>query len=1047
MPRRHGLPRARARAVAAARGAPRRAAPRRPGQRAPPGAAQRQRPRRLRRRPARPRGRGPEAGRRAREHRRRPGARRGRAGRALHARTDGNPFFALQFVDSLVERGHIAFDPAGWAWRCDLDAIRAHGPSADVAALVAERLRRVPQPLQALAHLAACLGPHADLERLAALAGLAPAELRDQLQALARDGILTPVGASFRFSHERVRDAALELVPSDERRAMHLAIGRALLAEPASLEQPARAFEIADHIKLCADLVVDAHEREQAARACIVAARAAHAAGSFAAGASYCASGVALLGPAAWREHPAAMFELAFLGARCAWPQGDYDAANRVLGELLGRAASRHQRVRLLHERVDLSLARVDIATGYIATVQCLGLFGRSLPLVPPPELVAARHAEVELRLGARAIEELAALPPVADPEVRALLGLLRSFAPIAFAFNRPLRDLAACEMMALTLTHGLSEAAPHAAANYAGFLTETLGRLDDGRRFSSLARALIERPELGAERARVLNFCVLVDAWTCPPKELIELCHVGYQAAVEAGDRVSTCLHAMQLAFGRIAQGRPLGEVLLHAERGLALSRDVAFRYVDDALTAAQRFVMALRGETDDVARLGGADFDEAAFAARLAAQPFGLPIYNYWILAIQARFLGGDLAGAWELAERIADVRNRGSVASPFAPWAGFFGALAAAALVERAAPEARPRMRALLVDEEARLAVLAAHAPHNFRSKHLLLAAERARLDGDHGAVLPLFEAAIRAARESGFAHEEAIGCELAARFLADQAVEIGARAYWRKAHRGYLGWGASGKARLLEAQHPHLAALAELARAPRAPASDLDMMTLAAASQAIAGELVLDRLVPLLLRVTVESTGARRGHLVLCDGDGLAVHAGFDAASGAHTDEVVATDTPGVLAWSVVRYAQRTLRPVLLDEATADRRFSADAHIVARRPRSVLCVPIVRRREAVGALYLEHDLVAGAFRPERVALVEHLAAQAAVSLENARLFGELRRAEGHVATLTAQTPIALFATDARGVLTEARGRALDAVAPDGSELLGRSLFELY
>ncbi len=794
-------------------------------------------------------------------------------------------------------------------------------------------------------------------------------------------------------------------------------------------------------------MIDSASERERTARVCLLAARSAHAAGAYSGGRSYSQTGLAILATDAWRGHPDATFELTFVNAQCAWPLGDYEAAARMFEALLARAETRVRRVLIHREQIELALARVDLLLGFAAIVECMRLFGLVLPLQPTPEVVLALHLQVERRLGARSIEGIASLPSILEPELRALLHVLRTFATAAFALNRPLRDLVACQMMLLTLEHGLSEGAPHAAVHYGGFLAETLERLDDAYRYSCLARVLIERPELTSEKARVLNFCVLVENWKRPPSELVELCQLGYQVALDSGDRLSTCFHAMQLTYGRIAQGRPLSEILDHANRGIAMSRDIDFRYVVDAQTCALRFALALRGQTTSVESLGGDDFDEEAFRLRLEGQPFGLPIYNYWLLALEVRYIGGDYAGAWDIARRIADIRAKAVLASPLVAWTGFFGALAAAALIPRTPVDARAPLIEALRAEEAHLARLVDHAPHNFRSKYLLLRAERARLAGDYGAVLPLYEDAIRAARAAGFNHEEAIACELAARFLVSIGVEIGARAYWRKAYQGYVRWGASGKLRLLEQQVPELAALAETRRPPRVPASELDVMALSLASQAIAGELILERLVPLLIRITVESTGARRGHLLLFDGEGTAIRAGFDATSGAESTEQIGADTPGVLAWSVVRYAQRTGLPVLVDDATTDRRFSSDPYVLSERPRSVLCVPIVRRQRPVGALYLDNNLIDGAFTPNRVALVAHLAAQAAVSLDNARLFGELLLSEARIDTLVGHAPIALYATDAQGIITVARGRALGTSGHLVTEMLGRSIFDCF
>ncbi len=177
----------------------------------------------------------------------------------IHDKTLGNPLFAIQLADTLVERGHIRFDPDIWAWRCDMEQISAEPPADNVVAVIAARLLRAPAETRALVIQAACLGSQVVVEPLAALADVAPTRVREQLQGLARDGILTAVADAFRFSHERIRDAALGLASAHQRGEIHLAIARQLLAELPASELPRRAFELADHLRFVVSPSVASH--------------------------------------------------------------------------------------------------------------------------------------------------------------------------------------------------------------------------------------------------------------------------------------------------------------------------------------------------------------------------------------------------------------------------------------------------------------------------------------------------------------------------------------------------------------------------------------------------------------------------------------------------------------------------------------------------------------------------------------------------------------------------------------------------------------------
>ena len=922
---------------------------------------------------------------------------------ALHAKTMGNPFEVLQLLDALVSRDAVTLDRQTSSWRWDPEGVAAAGLSESVADLLAARIAGLPEETRTLIELAACIGNTLDVGLLARLTVRTPQALHDELLRLVQAGFLVPASASFAFAHERIRDAALLLSPA-VRAERHLAIGRDLLATAGTDALGPRLFEACDHLILGAPSVTSPGERAAAARVCLRAATSAHATGAFRSSLNYASAARAIRCGTQADIDPELDFDIDFLFARSLWPLGDYAAAERQLEELVARATRRLDRVFLYRELVAMCGASMDLARGFRAVVECLGLFGRTMMFQPPADLVLERHAAVQRRLGSRAVESLVDLPLATDPEGCALLDLLRAFGLLAWGLGRSLRDLVACEMMDLTLTHGLSAAAPEAAAYYAAFLTGSLERPAEGARFAAMARALVTRTGLRSALPRVHNICALIEVWTRPFAELRSLSESGYRAALEVGDSVFVVFNLQQVSVHRFMESHALTQVLASVDKALTAAREAHFPFGVGTLKCFLQLVAALRGETSGVASLSGGDFDEDAVAAELDALPIPHTAHYYRSVAVIARFLGGDIAGAWRLAQHNAELERSGLWVLPALPIAQLIGTLAGAALADRLAGEARAQVLDAVAREELRWERLAARTPESFLAMSLVLQAEGCRLRSDRGAALSLYDAAIRAARQSGLLHFEAIACELAARALRATGVDIAARAYLCEAHRAYGQWGALGKVRLLEELHPELAELAALTRSPRMPATTLDMLTLAKASQAIGSELALERLLPLLIRITVESSGARKGHLVLAGGGGPNLVASADE-TGRVDVRARPLSEPGALAASVVRYALRTGLPVVLDGATIDQRFASDPYLRSHRSGSVLCVPISRGPRPVGVLYLENDLIDSAFTPGRVTLVEHLAAQAAISLDNARLFSEVREAEAERAALTA------------------------------------------
>ena len=270
---------------------------------------------------------------------------------------------------------------------------------------------------------------------------------------------------------------------------------------------------------------------------------------------------------------------------------------------------------------------------------------------------------------------------------------------------------------------------------------------------------------------------------------------------------------------------------------------------------------------------------------------------------------------------------------------------------------------------------------------------------------------------------------------------------AHVYLRNARYGYLRWGADGKVRQLEQLHPHLRD-APVPASPTAtigaPVEQLDVGTVLKAAQAVSGEIVLDKLIETLLRIAVEHAGAERGLLILFPGDEPRIAA--EATTGRGQVEVTLRQTavsPAELPESVLHTVIRTRESVILDDASAQNPFSADEYICQKHARSVLCLPLVKQAKLIGVLYLENNLASHVFTPARISVLELLASQAAISLENARLYNDLQEREARIRRLVDSNIIGIMIWDFQGRIIEANQAFLDIVGYAREDLVSGRL----
>jgi PAS domain S-box-containing protein len=256
---------------------------------------------------------------------------------------------------------------------------------------------------------------------------------------------------------------------------------------------------------------------------------------------------------------------------------------------------------------------------------------------------------------------------------------------------------------------------------------------------------------------------------------------------------------------------------------------------------------------------------------------------------------------------------------------------------------------------------------------------------------------------------------------------------AHAYLRNARHCYVRWGALGKVRQLDQRYPRLQGESPSPTATfGAPADHLDVGTVLKAAQAVSGEIVLDELIKTLLRIAIEHAGAERGLLILFPGDGPRIAA--EATTGRGHIEVTLRQTaasPAELPESVLHSVMRTRQSAILDDASAQNPFSADAYLYRKHVRSVLCVPLVKQAKLIGALYLENNLASHVFTPARISVLEVLTSQAAISLDNARLYDDLREREARIRRLVDANIVGIVIWDYQGRIIETNQAFLDIV----------------
>ena len=917
----------------------------------------------------------------------------------VYEKTGGNPFFAIRFLTSLAEDGLLRFDREAAVWFWELDRIRSKGYSDNVADLMLEKLRRLPHATQAALQQFACLGNVVDTALLTLAFEQSEGAVCAPLSEAVGVGLISRLEGSYSFLHDRIQEAAYALIPESARAGAHLQIGRALLAGLSPEGLTAHLFDVANQLNRGAELLIGHDEKARTAAINLKAGRKAKASAAYTSARAYFSAGMALLDERVWSSDYELMVSLWLERVQCELLTGDLDEAGCLIEQLLPRVASKVDEAAACRLKIQLQLTKGEIQQAVVTALTCLRGFGIDLPAHPTEQQVEAAYEAVWYALNGRTIESLIDLPLLVDPELQAAANVLSDLFAPAWLSDSNLACLQICHLVKMSLQHGMSGASAYAYANWVTGPGWIFHRYDEAYRFARLACHLIEKYGLMGSQAKVYASTAAGAVWTQSITTAIDFNQKAIQSAIETGDPVFACFPLSVSIPYRLVRNDPLDALWREADMALDFVRKANFGEIADIIATQQRFIATMRDQTATFSTFNDAVFDEATFEAQLTTDRMPMLVASYWTLKLVARFLSGDFAEALAAAGKAKQFLEALPTHTHILDYY-CYTALTVSALYETASADDQVAWRELLALHEEQLREWAVNCPTTFGDKHTLVLAEIARLEKRDTAALRLYEEAIRLARAQGFVQNEGLAHELAAQYCLAQHLETAGYAHLRAARNSYGRWGARGKVRQLDERYPRLREGRDHAGPALIgpPAGQLDIETVMRASRAISSEMVLAELVETLVRIAVEHAGAERGLLILVRGEERLIEA--EATAGRDKVEVVirrAVVTPSDLLQSALHYAMRTRERVLLDDASADRLYSKEEYVQRKRSRSVLCLPIIKQAKLVGALYLENNLTSGAFTPDRIAVLQLLASQAAISLENASLYSDLQRAE--------------------------------------------------
>ena len=915
---------------------------------------------------------------------------------AVHRQTDGNPFYICQLLQSFLEDESLQFDPdeQRWVWHDD-DRGRPH----ENADLMLDRIGALPPLQRGFLQRCASLGGRCPAAFAAELSSATIEEIVRAANSLVAAGLLRQSGPDFAIAHDRVLEAAYATMSPAQRMREHLGNARLLAAWHPS-PAPDLAFEIASQIERSDLDALSAGERPRFAGILLLAARKNRAAGEALRALHFVELIRRIAAGARSGDLASLAFEAEWLFCDCLLALARVDEALAALEELSqpGRDAVD------VADICRLKALALTLKGAYAAAIEAArtGLQALDLELedIADPDALEAIYRRCQRKLDAVSIADLIALPEVTDRRARSALALLSTLVS-SFFVRGDLRFLHVIKIIELTLTYGSAPESAYGLAWFGVLSAHHFGAYEAGAAYATAACKLATRDGYEAQRTAALIALDQVSPWTRPMRTALGHARDGARVGQAAGDLGMVCYARNHIASDMLIIGDRLDLIRAELADSTAMTRDVGYTDIEFILNAQTAFVDALVSGENAI-RIDVRELSSSSVATRFWVHHYaGLQSFLLGDVPVALQHLEEAEAMAWAAPAHIDTANNT------------FFLALAYARLPPRELPLGA-RIERMAVARE-RFGSWAALNPETFSPKHLLLEAEAARLAGQRVEAMALYERAAGAAVKAGFIHDQALAQELAADVYLEANLGAAAQGCLRSAVLCYRQWGAEGKAARLGERLTASSRLDAPAPTPGGLQSELDLTAMAAASQTLSEEVGLEQVVRTLMKTMLVHAGAQFG-LLLLQRDGRPV---IEAMARVRSRDIEIDLQPAampedLMPASVLKTVLRTARPVTLADAAVEAA-QRGLSMGGRHVRSLACIPLIKRGELIGILYMENDLSADVFTPSRMAMLEVIAPQAAISLDAARLYGDLmdenmRRAQAEFQLREARSELA-------------------------------------
>ncbi|OIP67621.1 MAG: hypothetical protein AUK43_18870 [Oscillatoriales cyanobacterium CG2_30_40_61] len=1013
----------------------------------------------------------------------------------VNQQTQGNPFFVRQFLQSLYTEELIWFhspqsslgnqDLLG-GWQCDLTEIKTRFVNPNILDLIVYQLQQLPETTQEVLKFAACLGHQFNAFDLATVTEISYLEILQALEVAARAQLIVVVkeiypfyslerevrwGSKFdpdetlpllqsgvdqyKFIHDRIQQAAYLLIPSSQRQATHLKIGKLLLNQiKQQFNQPIetiltellpeKLLNIINQFNLGVGLIKDQKERHQLALFNLIAGRKAKITTAYPTAVGHLAIGRGLLTAKSWETDYQLTLELYTEATEVAALSQDFESLNDWGKIILQQAKTLSDKVRIYELLIQGYRSQHQDQNAVNLALDVCQQLGMSLGDNSSLESWQELKQNFINYLGERSPFELLDLPELSDPNLVDLFTILTAAFPSAYVTLPKQFPLWVITLVNLSIQQGNTALSSLVYAAF-GFILCTKGEIELGNQMGEVALELSSKLVNNELKIKVKKLVyTLIKPYKYHLKQLLSpLKLYSFQAQEIGNSQQGYCLGHSYLEMANIV-GKDISELESEVEQFLNQFREVKSPSQLRVMTDYDQTWKILNSQLDlktqiDVSRYFEKPTPQVSEIGHSSQEiPFKLAL-NWMVLTYRL----GEFQQAREWCQQ-AELYLDAQTYFIFLPIFYCYQSLINLAIYSEYCEEQQSHILEKVSLNLKKLKIYSTLTPVNFCHYFYLVEAEYNRIQGNYVKVMEAFEQAIDWAKTHQFIQEEALGYELAAQFYLDWGKEKIARVYLIDAYYGYAHWGAFAKVKDLESRYPQLLdAILEQIIVPKTGvtistnteetiissshggSAAFDLATVTKASQALSQEIDLEQLLRRLIQVVIQNAGAEKCCIILSKSGNLVIEA-IARLNPLNGDSIeinsllksLPIEESEHLPLLILNTVIQTQEFVILADARQESRYRHDPYLKKHQSKSILMTPIQNRGKLIGILYLENNLTTAVFTPERLEVLKILFSQAAISIDNAKLYSQVRNNERQMTQFLEGIPVGVAVLDPTG-----------------------------